>query len=373
MPVVIPNKSAIPVLTPAFEFIEPYLTKAGTGKIVTVTGLPPSGTEGDAVYNTTDGGFYVWSGGAWRKTSAGPTGATGPSGAIGQQGVPGADGAVGPVGPIGPPGGGGTVYTQLIGDGTPATSFTVQHDLGTQDVQVTVFRNSAPFDEIEVDVEHTGTSSVVIRTLTALATGEYVAVIYGPGEGGGGGGTALSGQWKWTTSTGAPSNGHVGADTADWTTMTVLKFDKTTNGGTDATNLLNVLGADDVVYIQDKDDATKSARFKITGALVDNGNYVTYPVVSVKSNGAVPSNNALLDVAFGVSSGGGGSTGYGVYTHTQGVAASTWSVTHNLGYHPNVTPVDSLDREFIADVTYVDLNNLTITLTAQTAGKAYCS
>ena len=63
----------------------------------------------------------------------------------------------------------------------------------------------------------------------------------------------------------------------------------------------------------------------------------------------------------------------GSYTHIQATPAATWNVSHGLGYYPNVAPVDSTNREFLADVTYVDVNNLVITLTAATAGKAYLS
>jgi len=74
----------------------------------------------------------------------------------------------------------------------------------------------------------------------------------------------------------------------------------------------------------------------------------------------------------GMASGGAGPVS-GTYVHTQGTPATTWTVTHGLGYFPNVTAVDSLNRAFIADVTYASVNQLTITLTAATAGKAYVS
>jgi len=61
------------------------------------------------------------------------------------------------------------------------------------------------------------------------------------------------------------------------------------------------------------------------------------------------------------------------YTHNQAVPSATWNVAHGLGYRPNVVAVDSLDREFLADVTYVDNNNLTISISSPTSGKAYCS
>jgi hypothetical protein len=43
--------------------------------------------------------------------------------------------------------------------------------------------------------------------------------------------------------------------------------------------------------------------------------------------------------------------------HTQGVAASTWQVSHNLGKYPSVTVVDSADNIVIGTVIYKDWTN----------------
>ena len=59
------------------------------------------------------------------------------------------------------------------------------------------------------------------------------------------------------------------------------------------------------------------------------------------------------------------------YIHDQGVAANTWTIQHNLNKYPSVTIVDSSGNEIITDVTYTDLNNVTITMTAAFKGKAY--
>ena len=59
------------------------------------------------------------------------------------------------------------------------------------------------------------------------------------------------------------------------------------------------------------------------------------------------------------------------YTHTQSSASSTWSVSHSLNKKPSVSIVDSSDNLIRAHVEYTDLNNLTITLSAPTSGKAY--
>lgn len=62
------------------------------------------------------------------------------------------------------------------------------------------------------------------------------------------------------------------------------------------------------------------------------------------------------------------------YTHEQGVAAATWTVTHNMGFFPSVTVVDSAGTAVAgADVTYIDTNTLTIGFGAAFGGKAYLS
>ncbi len=59
------------------------------------------------------------------------------------------------------------------------------------------------------------------------------------------------------------------------------------------------------------------------------------------------------------------------YVHTQISAASTWTVVHNLNKFPSVTVVDSGDTAVIGDVTYVDVNTLTLDFTTTFGGSAY--
>lgn len=61
------------------------------------------------------------------------------------------------------------------------------------------------------------------------------------------------------------------------------------------------------------------------------------------------------------------------YNHSQGVSASTWTITHNLGYYPNVQVVDSGGTNVIGDITYNSINQLTITFSASFSGNAYLS
>lgn len=61
------------------------------------------------------------------------------------------------------------------------------------------------------------------------------------------------------------------------------------------------------------------------------------------------------------------------YTHNQTTPAATWTVVHNLGYHPNVTVVDTADSTIVPGKDHQDINTLVLHFAGATAGKAYCS
>ena len=63
----------------------------------------------------------------------------------------------------------------------------------------------------------------------------------------------------------------------------------------------------------------------------------------------------------------------GNYNHTQSTASSTWTITHNLGFNPAVSVVDSGGNHVIGDVNYVSVNALTISFSAPFGGSAYLS
>jgi|SRR5215471_1837454 len=61
-----------------------------------------------------------------------------------------------------------------------------------------------------------------------------------------------------------------------------------------------------------------------------------------------------------------------LFVYTQGTAAATWNVAHNLGHFPAVTVVDTGNNTIMPDCHFVDQNNLTLTFGSATSGKAYC-
>lgn len=66
------------------------------------------------------------------------------------------------------------------------------------------------------------------------------------------------------------------------------------------------------------------------------------------------------------------STGQQIMTYTQVSPSATWSITHNLGYNPNVTVVDPDDNVIEGEIDYVtDGVSLTIKFNVPLMGKAF--
>ena len=63
----------------------------------------------------------------------------------------------------------------------------------------------------------------------------------------------------------------------------------------------------------------------------------------------------------------------GAYTHDQMTPDTVWSITHSLGFFPNVMSFDSAGTQIIGDVNHIDKNSMTITFSHSNAGKAYLS
>jgi hypothetical protein len=69
-------------------------------------------------------------------------------------------------------------YAASVGDGSN-TTYTVTHNLGTRDVQVTVYDNSSPYAEVVVDVQHTSTTAIAVLFSVAPTSNQYRVVVQG--------------------------------------------------------------------------------------------------------------------------------------------------------------------------------------------------
>jgi hypothetical protein len=69
-------------------------------------------------------------------------------------------------------------FTQDIGDGT-STDIVVTHNLGTRDVVVSVYENSAPYSVVNTNVEITDDNTITVKFTTAPTNNQYRVVVIG--------------------------------------------------------------------------------------------------------------------------------------------------------------------------------------------------
>ena len=61
------------------------------------------------------------------------------------------------------------------------------------------------------------------------------------------------------------------------------------------------------------------------------------------------------------------------FNYVQMTSSSTWTIKHNLNFHPNVTVVDSAGTIVEGEMTYVDQNNMILHFQSAFSGNAYLS
>jgi hypothetical protein len=98
--------------------------------------------------------------------------------------------------------------------------------------------------------------------------------------------------WTWTTKTAdAGTSGQIGNNVATWD-ATALNVNEHTTDNRDVSRLLDGIVVGNALDVQQKTDATRWARYRVTAAPIDNGGWRAYPVALVDSSGAAPGGNA---------------------------------------------------------------------------------
>jgi hypothetical protein len=170
----------------------------------------------------------------------------------------------------------------------------------------------------------------------------------------------------------SPVSGSIGFEvdklaTQSFTGLTELMISKRNKLGTDYTNLYNSLSGT-TILIQKATDVSTFAIFNVT-SVGDNETYADFFDLTIshqKSQGNLQEDQDYFVSIIGLTK-----SIDKHHTFVQNSASASWSITHNLGKKPSVTIVDSADTLLHGQVDYVDNDNLTITLSAPTSGKAY--
>ena len=146
--------------------------------------------------------------------------------------------------------------------------------------------------------------------------------------------------------------------------ITSFTISKKNSSGDDVNPmLLDILS--NKLYLVEVGNVTVKGEFTIESYSdnSDNADFTDVTVTASNTNGNLTDGNYYVMSRVHV--------GDATYEHTQSSASTTWSINHNLEKKPSVSVADSSDNVIYGKVTYVDLNNLTITLSAPTSGKAY--
>ena len=69
-------------------------------------------------------------------------------------------------------------YVTTIGDGT-LTNFTVTHNLNTRDISVSVIKNAAPYNSVQVGWSAATLNTITLSTASPCANAELKVIIIG--------------------------------------------------------------------------------------------------------------------------------------------------------------------------------------------------
>jgi hypothetical protein len=103
----------------------------------------------------------------------------------------------------------------------------------------------------------------------------------------------------------------------------------------------------------------------------------TVTVEIIENNSQVVLEEETVEIVIGETGpqGPAGTLDYGLlgYTHVQNSASTTWSITHGLGFTPNITVVDSGGTVVEGSYNYPNANTVVLTFSSSFSGKAYLS
>lgn len=184
---------------------------------------------------------------------------------------------------------------------------------------------------------------------------------------------ASSQLWNYTynvTTTPPPANGTARANNSprDASIVWISNLDA---DGNDNANLFKMATVDNTLYIQDKDDSTC---YVVYNLLTDPVFYTTYTEfnVGLKSTGPTvwAGGNKNIRVGLVVTA----PTGPESYRHVQTTADTTWIISHDLPFRPNVSVVDSSGSEiWPGNVQHISATSVQLTFSAAVGGEAYLS
>ena len=170
----------------------------------------------------------------------------------------------------------------------------------------------------------------------------------------------------WSASDAGTMHIATGSATKTFSSITTVKLSKYQYSGTNSlANFYSEFINKDIL-IADIENQNNYGVYTCTAVTLDSGNTDFYDLTLVyrSGNGSIVNQYNYTVVLFA------GAQDKD-FTFTQANGSATWTIAHNLNKFPSVTVVLSSGDMGIADVTHQDKNNLTISFSVATSGKAY--
>ena len=204
-----------------------------------------------------------------------------------------------------------------------------------------------------------GTDSINRQTkqFSALAVAEYLNIK---------GKISISAQmvFKFEVNGAAAGDFTGPANGTAFTAITTMQLSVTDVSGQNVVAFMTYLVGNNIL-ISKQNDISTFGHYKID-SYTANGDFYTLNLTNLAGNGVLE-DKAVYDFAVFTLS----SQGAPTFEFDQGVPATTWNITHNLGKFPSITVIDTGDTVVTGEYTYTDNNNVVLNFSAAFAGKAY--
>ena len=155
------------------------------------------------------------------------------------------------------------------------------------------------------------------------------------------------------------------ADGSAISSATTMDLSITDVSGANTVAFLTYLVGNNIL-ISEQNDINNFGHFTIDSYVQKTADVYTLTLTSLTGNGNFDTDKFYDFAVFTLSS-----QGAPTFIFTQGVAATTWNIQHNLGKFPSVSVINNNNIVINGEVTYIDNNNVQLNFSAGFTGKAY--
>ena len=155
------------------------------------------------------------------------------------------------------------------------------------------------------------------------------------------------------------------ADGSAMTGITTMQLSTADVSGQDVIAFMTYLVGSNIL-ISEQNNISTFGHFLIDSYTISTAGFYTLNLTNIGGNGNLTDLLYYDFAVFQLSS-----QQAPTFVFTQGVPATVWNISHNLGKFPSVSVTNNNNIVTNGEITYIDNNNVTLTFSAAFVGKAY--